>query len=90
MIPLEPGTQNLYAESNNPMQVGSLVIVKYSIRKKLLHYLGVIKDVNADDYLIQFLKHSGGGELQKRTNIWLPKTILLGILEGIVSVNTPG
>ena len=61
MIPLEPGTQNLYAESNNLMQVGSLVIVKYSIRKKLLHYLGVVKDVNADDYLIQFLKHSGGG-----------------------------
>ena len=70
MIPLEPGTQNLYAESNNPMQVGSLVIVKYSIRKKLLHYLGVIKDVNADDYLIQFLRHSGGGGGFRRGQIY--------------------
>lgn len=74
------------------MQIGSLAIVKYSIKKKLLHYLGVIPDVKACNYLIQLLKSSGEKNpsvLKKTTRIWLPKTILQRILKGTVRVNTP-
>lgn len=74
------------------MQIGSLAIVKYSIKKKLLHYLGVIQDVKACNYLIQLLKSSGEKNPsvpKKTTRIWLPKTILQRILKGTVRVNTP-
>lgn len=80
----------IYAESYTPMQVTSLIFVKHSIKKKLLHYLAVIQDVNAGEYLIQFLKHTGEkpSVLKKRTSTWLLKIIIENI--GTVSVNTQG
>ena len=39
-------------------QVGDVVIVKYVIRKKRLHYAGVIQNISGDEFMIQFLKRS--------------------------------
>ena len=40
--------------------VRNIVVVKYELnKKKVLHYLGVIQQVNEDNVFVQFMKRSG-------------------------------
>ena len=41
------------------INIGSIVVVAYTVKKKLLKYLGVVQNVKSDYISVQFLKRSG-------------------------------
>ena len=50
-------TQDVFG-NNLTSQIGDVVVVRYQIGKRNLHYLGVIQAVS-NNILVQFLKRSG-------------------------------